>query len=146
AETAARPRIDAIPFDARHRFMATLHEGAIYVKSAPEQILSMCATEKRADGDAPINREDWRERSEALAAGGQRVLGFAMKPAAPEQAELDFPDVESGLVLLGVAGMIDAPRGEALAAVAECRAAGISVKMITGDHAATAAAIAAQLG
>ncbi|MCW5723617.1 MAG: HAD-IC family P-type ATPase [Maricaulaceae bacterium] len=143
----ARPRLDEIPFDAAHRFMATLHEGVIFVKGAPEQILSMCAAEKRGGGeDAPLDADYWRERIDALAAQGQRVLGFAAKPVAKTKKSLDFKDVENGLVLLGVAGMIDAPRAEALSAVAECKSAGIAVKMITGDHAATAAAIAAQLG
>jgi len=144
-------RADEIPFDAEHRFMATLHHGHaggdrfVVVKGAPERIIGMCSHARGADGDVPIAPDDWHRRVEALAADGQRVLALATRPA-PGMHELAFGDVEGGLVLLGLVGLIDPPREEAIAAVADCRAAGIGVKMITGDHAATARAIAAQLG
>lgn len=137
-ETSAR-RLDAIPFDSRHRFMAVLTEGPggrlIHVKGAPERVLRMC-------GDADYAH--WHDRAEAMARRGLRVLALAER-AAPA-GQIDAAALEGGLTFLGLVGLIDPPRPEAIAAVAECRAAGIRVKMITGDHAGTAAAIAAQIG
>jgi len=145
------PRRDVIPFDAKHRFMAVLaHDGGpralVAVKGAPEQILSMCDSQRAAGGAEPIDEAHWRQRADAIAEQGQRVLAFAVSYASPEGASLDFGNVQNGLVLLGLAGFIDPPRAEAIDAVAECRRAGIRVKMITGDHAGTAAAIGAQIG
>jgi magnesium-transporting ATPase (P-type) len=145
------PRIDAIPFDSEHRFMATLHhdhEGhtVALVKGAPERLLEMASHERTLDGDVPLDPERWHRRVGDLAAQGQRVLAVALKPMPRHTAELSFADVDGGLVLLGLFGLLDPPREEAIAAVAECRAAGIRVKMITGDHAGTAQAIARQLG
>jgi magnesium-transporting ATPase (P-type) len=145
------PRTDEIPFDAQHRFMATLHHGHedgsfIVIKGAPERILAMCARERRADGDRPIDQAGWRDAADRLAAQGQRVLAFATRQGRPNQQDLTFDDVEQGAVLLGLTGFIDPPRTEAIAAVAECRAAGIRVVMITGDHAITAREIGRQLG
>ena len=144
------PRTDLIPFESEHKFMATLHhnhEGRafIYLKGAPEQVLEMCEEVVGAKDHQPLDKEAWKARIEAMASLGQRVLAVATKPGRDGQQELDFSDVESGLALLGLYGLIDPPRDEAIIAVAECRAAGIRVKMITGDHAATAQAIAAQL-
>ena len=137
-ETSAR-RLDAIPFDSRHRFMAVLTEGQggrlIHVKGAPERVLRMC-------GDADYAH--WHDRAEAMARRGLRVLALAER-AAPA-GQIDPAALEGGLTFVGLVGLIDPPRPEAIAAVAECRAAGIRVKMITGDHAGTAAAIAAQIG
>lgn len=150
-ERAAHPRLDTIPFDAAHRFMATLHSvpaggQIVFLKGAPERLLAMCSTVLTATGEAPVDPEFWDERIEAAAAEGQRVLGFAVGKVLPGTAQLRFDMLETGLVFLGLAGFIDPPREEAMAAVAECRSAGIAVKMITGDHGATAAAIARQLG
>ncbi|MBN8911666.1 MAG: cation-transporting P-type ATPase [Rhizobiales bacterium] len=144
-------RADEIPFDAQHRFMATLcdvpyGEKAILVKGAPERLLEMCTLQADGPTEAPLDSAYWMERIAAAASAGERVLGFAMK-AAPETARsLSFAEVGHGLVFLGIIGFIDPPRPEAVAAIAECKTAGIAVKMITGDHAATAAAIARQLG
>ncbi len=152
AEHAAWKRADAIPFDARHRFMATLHhhhEGhaQVFVKGAPERIVSMCRAQRAADGaSVPLDAAYWTDRAEAIAALGQRVLAFAARPAALEHTVLDHDGVDGSLTLLGMVGMIDPPRAESIAAVAECRRAGIRVKMITGDHAKTAAAIGRQIG
>lgn len=145
------PRTDEIPFDAQHRFMATLHhsheDGAfLCLKGAPERVIEMCEHQRGSKGDRPVDAEFWHRQVEALASEGQRVLAVAVKPLAAGHRELSFADVESGLVLLGLLGLIDPPREEAVAAVRDCRAAGIRVKMITGDHAATALAIARQLG
>ncbi|MGM0906434.1 MAG: cation-transporting P-type ATPase [Pseudomonadota bacterium] len=145
-------RLDTIPFDARHRFMATLNRDAenqtyIFVKGAPEQIMSMCAEQRAAsESSESFNEEYWHKKAEEIAAQGQRVLALALKPMNPEDSKLDFADVQDGLIMLGLVGLIDPPRPEAIDAVAECHAAGIRVKMITGDHQGTAAAIARQIG
>jgi calcium-translocating P-type ATPase len=132
-------RLDAIPFDSRHRFMAVLTEGAenrlTHVKGAPERVLRMCGA---------IDLHHWHERADALARQGLRVLALAER--SEEGERIDAETLEGSLTFLGLVGLIDPPRPEAVAAVAECRAAGIAVKMITGDHAGTAAAIAAQIG
>lgn len=135
------PRIDEVPFDATHRFMATLNadpDGGVrlFVKGAPERLLELSAV---------VPGEDWHERIADAAAQGERVLGFATRRYPVPPASLDVAMVE-GLTFLGLVGFIDPPREEAVRAIAECRSAGIAVKMITGDHAATAAAIARQLG
>ncbi len=132
-------RLDAIPFDSRHRFMAVLTEGAegrlTHVKGAPERVLRMCSD---------VNVPEWLARADEMASRGLRVLALAERPETDER--IDPAALETGLSFLGLVGLIDPPRPEAIAAVAECRAAGIRVKMITGDHAGTAAAIAAQIG
>ncbi len=150
-ESKSFPRTDVIPFDAQHRFMATLHhshdhEGFIYLKGAPERVIELCTRQLGADGDAPINVAYWHERIERMAGDGQRVLALAFKPTDANHRTLEFDDVDGGLTLLGLLGLIDPPREEAVTAVAECQSAGIRVKMITGDHAGTARAIAGQLG
>jgi len=147
----ALPRTDAIPFESEHRFMATLHHdhvgnGFIYLKGAPERVLEMCSAQRSGAVDQPLDRGCWQQHIGSLAAGGQRVLALAMKHVAPTQRELSFADTADGFALLGLCGIIDPPREEAIRAVAQCRAAGVSVKMITGDHAATASAIGVQLG
>jgi magnesium-transporting ATPase (P-type) len=151
-EQAAWTRTDAIPFDAKHRFMATLnhdHErhAFVFVKGAPERILSMCANQRGTNGKTePLDTTYWNAKAESIAALGQRVLAFAVKSVKPEHTVLAHKEVEGTLTLLGMVGMIDPPRAEAIAAVAECHGAGICVKMITGDHAKTAAAIGKQIG
>jgi magnesium-transporting ATPase (P-type) len=151
AERATRPRVDEIPFDAQHRFMATLHtrpDGSadLFVKGAPERVLAMSRAQLDAQGhEQPLDLAHWQAAIAEAAASGERVLGFAWCRLDPAPARVDFNHA-SDLVLLGVVGFIDPPRSEAMAAVADCRSAGIAVKMITGDHAATAAAIARQLG
>ncbi len=151
AETRNFPRIDVIPFDAEQRYMAVLHQnqtgdGFIYVKGAPERILEMCAKQRGFDGDDAIDTEYWRSQAEEIAGSGQRVLAVAVKSVEASHTDLEFGDVENGFIFLGLFGLIDPPREKAIAAVAECQAAGIHVKMITGDHAGTAMAIARQLG
>ena len=148
---AQYPRTDSIPFESQHRFMATLHHdhaghGFIYLKGAPERVLEMCQRQRIRGEDVPIDRTYWETCMETLAGRGQRLLAIAFKPALAEQQGLSFNDVESELSLLGVAGIIDPPREEAIRAVRVCQSAGIRVKMITGDHAVTAMAIGAQMG
>lgn len=151
-ERAAWSRTDAIPFDAKHRFMATLnhdHEqhAFIFVKGAPEQLLTMCTNQRSTKGAVTaLDSKYWVSQAEAIAGQGQRVLAFAIKSVKPEHTVLELTDARHGLTLLGMVGMIDPPRSEAVDAVAACQAAGIRVKMITGDHAKTAAAIGKQIG
>ncbi|MDW8323229.1 MAG: cation-transporting P-type ATPase [Burkholderiales bacterium] len=150
-EAEQRPRTDVIPFESEHRFMATLHHdhaghGYIYLKGAPERVLGLCTHARTDGGDLPLVQAHWQAAMDAAAARGYRLLALAVKPAAAEQRVLGFADVEAGgFVLLAVAGIADPPREEAVPAVAACRAAGIRVKMITGDHAVTARAIGEQL-
>ncbi|MCS6303081.1 MAG: cation-transporting P-type ATPase [Nitrospira sp.] len=151
SEHAALPRTDAIPFESEHRFMATLHHdhehhGFIFVKGAPERVLGMCEQYRAGGRDLPIDQKYWHGRAKALADGGMRILAVAEKQALPTQHGLSFSDVETGCTLLALLGIIDPPRDEATAAVAECASAGIRVKMITGDHAGTARAIGSRLG
>jgi magnesium-transporting ATPase (P-type) len=152
AEFSGWTRTDAIPFDAEHRFMATLHHdhenhAFIFVKGAPERVLAMCKEQRGASGGTEaLNEAYWHDMADGIAARGQRVLAFAVRPVPPEHTVLAFADVEGPLVLIGLVGLIDPPRPEAIAAVAECHGAGIRVKMITGDHAGTAAAIGRQIG
>lgn len=145
------PRLDQIPFDAERRYMATLHEGpgnscAMSVKGAPERIVAMCRLEAYEGGERPIDAAHWLAAAEDLAKDGHRVLALATRVMQERPATLDHSHVEGELVLAGLVGLIDPPRPEAIAAVADCKSAGIAVKMITGDHAATAGAIAAKLG
>lgn len=148
---SAWPRLDAIPFDAKHRFMATLNQAGdgsrrIFVKGAPDELLRLCQLQAEGQRTAPLDQAYWHERIAAAASEGERVLGFAAKTAAPGALSVDFADVGDGLVFLGLVGLMDPPREEAVAAIAECHQAGIAVKVITGDHGETAAAIARQLG
>ncbi|MEL6964002.1 MAG: cation-transporting P-type ATPase [Pseudomonadota bacterium] len=151
AERRAWPRLDTIPFDSSHQFMASLHrdptgDHRILIKGAPERIVAMCRHECRADGDQELISKKWLADIDALASLGQRVLAIATKAIDRSTTEISFGDVEHGMTLLGLVGLIDPPREEAVASIEACREAGIQVKMITGDHAVTAAAIARELG
>lgn len=146
----ALPRNDVIPFESDHKFMATLHRvsddhSRIYLKGAPERVLDMCTGQRHLDGVSPVDHDFWREQIEAVAAKGQRTLAVAALDVGDKQT-LAMEDVQSGMILLGVFGIIDPPRDEAVAAVQSCLEAGIKVKMITGDHALTATAIGEQIG
>lgn len=145
------PRTDTIPFESEHRFMATLHHdhtgrGFIYVKGAPERILEMCTHQRISGYDSPIDMNYWHDIIERIAHRGQRVLAVAFKPADDIHRELRFTDIEENLTLLGLFGIIDPPRTEAIEAVQLCKSAGIRVKMITGDHPVTALSIGSQMG
>ncbi|WP_418646670.1 cation-transporting P-type ATPase [Thauera butanivorans] len=146
----AWPRLDSIPFESQHRFMATWHRDSddmpwIFTKGAPERIFDMCSAQWGADGEEPLDIDTWRRMATNVAAQGLRLLALACKRAAPQGESLDFADVDAGFVLLALVGIIDPPREEAIRAVGDCHHAGIRVKMITGDHAETARAIGAQL-
>ncbi len=145
------PRLDVIPFESEHMYMATLHRGddgtVIYVKGSVERLLDRCETMLDAAGnEAPLDRKAILEEVENMAAQGLRVLAFARRRVEPNRTKLSHDDVSGGMTLLGLQGMIDPPRLEAIRAVRQCQNAGIEVKMITGDHQGTAVAIAKQLG
>lgn len=148
------PRLDTLPFDSAHQYMATLHDGAdgsrrIYAKGSVESMLARCCGELAADGSVtPLNVAAIHARVEALASSGLRVLALARGTLTGDRLEREHLDPDNGgdLVFVGLQAMIDPPRPEATAAVRACQTAGIRVKMITGDHALTARAIAGQLG
>lgn len=151
SEAEALPRRDVIPFDSRHRFMATLHHDQAghafaFIKGAPEEVLLRCAHQHQAGEDQPLDLPWWQGQMETLGQAGHRVLALAHAPMPPGKTDLAFADLEGGLTLLGLAGIMDPPREEAIRAVASCQAAGIRVKMITGDHGVTARAIGARMG
>ena len=161
------PRRAEVPFDSAVKFMATLHpmddQGSLLVvKGAPDVVLSRCTARRLADGVVPLDG-DGRQRAmddnDALGVEGLRVLAVATKvlgdrvpavaatdPTRSDAEELDLSAEIDGLTLETLVGILDPARPEAVAAVAECRDAGIGVRMITGDHATTAGAIAAELG
>ena len=152
-EQAASPRIDAIPFESEHKFMATLHKSAdgkelLFVKGAPEVILDHCDRQQTAGSEArPIDRAYFMSASDKLAGQGERVLALAwLESPAVKSGSLTATDLPKNLVLLGLIGLLDPPRKEAVEAVHECHGGGIRVTMITGDHKITAAAIAKMLG
>jgi magnesium-transporting ATPase (P-type) len=145
------PMTDVIPFESEYRYMASLHHdhlghGFIYIKGAPEVILQRCNLELQDGETKPINSRYWQHHIEKIAGQGQRPIAIAFRPTSSTQRTLQFNDVEAGLILFGVVGIIDPPREEAIEAIAACHKANIIVKMITGDHAITATAIAKQLG
>ncbi len=142
------PRRDVLPFDSVVQYMATLHEiegvPMVYAKGAVERLLPRCTTMLAADGrELPFDAATVERQAEALAAHGYRVLAFARRVGGDE---LSHAALATGLVFIGLVGMIDPPRPRAIGAVKACHAAGVRVKMITGDHAVTAEAIARQLG
>jgi calcium-translocating P-type ATPase len=152
-EQAAYPRIDVIPFESEHRFMATLHRDAagtemLLVKGAPEVILDHCERQQtRSGAPASIDRDYFMHASDRLAAQGERVLALAwLENPGLTAGNLGPADLPKNLALLGLIGLLDPPRQEAVEAVQECHAGGIRVTMITGDHKITAAAIAKMLG
>jgi cation-transporting P-type ATPase F len=157
------PRIDVIPFESEFQYMATLHEGGareqsplstqnaalrtIYVKGSVEAILLRC--QQMLDDRAnltPVDRDIVHQEVDAMAHQGLRVLALAKKSVSSTQNSLDHADIKEGLIFIGLQGMIDPPRTEAIKAVQACQEAGIQVKMITGDHAVTARAIASRMG
>lgn len=145
------PRADVIPFESAYKFMVTLHHdhaghGLIIMKGAPESVLEACDSQRGRDSNEPLDEGYWREAMDTVAARGQRLLAIAVKETGSDHRTLSFDDVKSDMVMLGVMGIIDPPREEAIRAVQACREAGIRVKMITGDHGVTARAIAAELG
>jgi Ca2+-transporting ATPase len=150
---ALSPRLDTVPFESEHQYMATLHDAGpgsshvVYLKGAVEAVLDRCASQLDAQGNpAPLQVAEIQRTVEEMAAKGLRVLAMASKEMSLATAEIHHDDLDTGLAFLGLQGMIDPPRPEAVAAVKICQTAGIRVKMITGDHPVTAAAIARKVG
>jgi Ca2+-transporting ATPase len=146
-EKALYPQLSIIPFESERGFMATLHQyngkRIIFTKGAPEKIIDMCS---KSDTDQPSDRSRHLERADHLARDGMRVLAMAYKEAGDDVSELHLKDVEGGFTFVGLQGMIDPPRPEAMEAVKGCTEAGIRVVMITGDHAVTASAVGKMIG
>ncbi|MEA5502337.1 cation-transporting P-type ATPase [Halotia wernerae UHCC 0503] len=153
------PRVDGIPFESQFQYMATLHDSSqsavqtghgtktLYVKGSVEAITNRCQQMLNAKGlPEPINHGLVSQQVQAMAEKGLRVLAFAEKTVADHQNSVDHDDIDTGLIFLGLQGMIDPPRPEVIAAVRACKTAGIQVKMITGDHITTAKAIAERIG
>ncbi|MHB0948562.1 MAG: cation-translocating P-type ATPase [Gemmatimonadaceae bacterium] len=142
------PRVAELPFAAERGRMTTVHrteEGLVaFTKGAPERVLPRCVERATDDDPAPLDRAAVLAAAREMAAQGLRVLAFAMRRFDAMPGNLE--DVEDSLTFLGLAGLLDPPRAEAADAVATCRAAGIRVMMITGDHPETARAIAARVG
>jgi Ca2+-transporting ATPase len=149
--TADFPRLDTIPFESRYQYMATLHGNSdrqvVYLKGAVESVLARCSRGISNSGESvPLDVDACQQASTLIAQKGLRVLAFARFDRGSASTALEHDDVAGDLIFLGLQGMIDPPRSEAVAAVQVCQAAGIRVKMITGDHAVTATAIARQIG
>jgi len=151
-ELSESPRLAAVPFESQNQYMATLHAEnsethRILWKGSFEALLPRCVDQMNADGSiSPFDAEDVHETLARLADQGMRVLTFATKTLPADQRELDHDQLRSGMIFTGLMAMIDPPRAEATEAVAQCHRAGIAVKMITGDHARTALAIAREVG
>ena len=147
---AANPRLDSIPFESEYQYMATLNDGesrTIYVKGSVEVLLRRCTHMLDQHGQVvPVAQSAIEQAVELMTAQALRVLAFAQKQAGIHQHAIDHDDIETDLIFLGLQGMIDPPRPEAIAAVHTCQNAGIQIKMITGDHIATAKAIAQRMG
>lgn len=143
-------RIDHIPFESEHKYMATLNrldgETVIFMKGAPEELISLCDTELTAGGEDSIRKAYWDEQMERQANKGRRLIAAAYKKTESSVKQIDHEDVQNGMVFLGLFGMIDPPRPEAIESIKVCKEAGIKVKMITGDHLVTARAIGKELG
>lgn len=143
-------RIATVPFDSTYKYMATLMdiEGkkVIFMKGAPDRLINITTKEEGELGITSINRDYWKKKIDAVAATGQRLIGGAYKLVEDTKTTLSQDDLCEGMVLLGLAGIIDPPREEAIEAIKACSNAGIRVKMITGDHAATAKAIGKEMG
>ena len=141
-----------IPFESVNKFMATLADTPaglrrILLKGAPDRLLDRCADELGADGTpVALDRAYWEQEIDRLSQEGLRVLAAAARPVDDGRQHLSIDDLDSGMIFIGLVGIIDPPRPEAIQAIASCHAAGIRVKMITGDHAGTARAIGIEMG
>jgi P-type Ca2+ transporter type 2C len=143
-------RLDIIPFESDHKYMATLNKtdegNIIFITGAPEKLLEMSKKQLSGQGEKELDSGWWEKKMEEIAARGQRLLAAAYQKAGDNLTEIKMEDVEGSSIFLGIVGIIDPPRQEAVDSVAECREAGILVKMITGDHVITAKAIGKEIG
>ena len=151
-DPAGFERLAVVPFDSATKLMATLDRAPdgkrrIHLKGAPDRLLDRCSAQRGADGaDEPLDRALWEGQIAALSAQGLRVLAAAVGETSGDRSTLTAADLDAGMTFLGLVGIVDPPRPEAIAAIAACRQAGIRVKMITGDHAGTAVAIGREMG
>jgi cation-transporting ATPase F len=146
-------RIDTLPFESQHQYMATLNHNPdedaciIYMKGSLEAVLERCAYASGPDGGlTEIDHDRIHDSVSAMASKGMRILAFAFKKECKDFKSLSHDEVKSGMTFIGLQGMIDPPRAESVEAIRNCHSAGIHVKMITGDHALTASAIAQKIG
>lgn len=144
-------RISTIPFDSEYKYMATLgdigrEKRLILIKGAPDRLLEMADRQLLNGKTEKFDKAFWENKITEMAQGGQRIIGAAYKMVDASVNEIEHHDIHDGIVFLGLAGIIDPPREEAIEAIAACKSAGITVKMITGDHADTAKAIAKEMG
>ncbi|UCN00883.1 cation-transporting P-type ATPase [Sulfurimonas sp. SWIR-19] len=146
------PRVDAIPFESQYQYMATLHfdketnKHIIYIKGSVESITQRCSTFLDTNAKSvPLNKNEVFMQVEVMAEKGLRVLAFA-RLIIDRAVTLEHENISQNLEFLGLQGMMDPPREEAIVSIKACKTAGINVKMITGDHALTATAIARQMG
>jgi magnesium-transporting ATPase (P-type) len=149
-------RLASVPFESEHQFMVTAHGGLhpdqtdsafILLKGAPEKVLSLCTQAMAPDGRlTELETETWTQAIAEHAAQGRRVLGVAIKADARDLSQHNITEHLQDLTFVGLIGIMDPPREDAIDAVSRCQQAGITVKMITGDHSATALAISKQLG
>ncbi|SNT00423.1 plasma-membrane calcium-translocating P-type ATPase [Micrococcales bacterium KH10] len=153
-EPAGWQRRATLPFESAHKYMAVYAGrdadatgGLVLVKGAPDRVLARCATQRNADGEVePLDEAYWNEWIERLSNQGLRVLGAAQRDGSVSDVDLDHTSVAAGLTMVGLVGIVDPPRPEAITAIEQCHEASIGVKMITGDHAGTARAIALEMG
>jgi Ca2+-transporting ATPase len=145
----ALPRMGEIPFTSERQAMTTLHrtdQGVVaYCKGSPEVVLSQCIDRCGSEALEPLQIDQVLRQTEALAARGYRVLAVAFREFSTMPDPREAQQIERDMTLLGLVGLIDPPREEVLDAVRDCNTAGITPVMITGDHPATAKAIAKQL-
>ncbi len=154
AELVSRlTRLDSIPFESEHQYMATLHHSenghskTMYIKGAVEKIIERCTDELNHKNElVPFNKGKILQVSEEMAKNGLRVLAFGKRTFSSGQDRISHADAVGGFTFLGLQAMMDPPRQEVIEAIRECKAAGVKVKMITGDHILTAIAIAHQIG
>ena len=149
-EEAEPHRLSTIPFDSEYKYMATLVEcpnnNIIYIKGAPDRLLDMASKEQIGNDIKDLDRNWWEERISELAGGGHRMMGAAIKLVGTNIKGIGHDDIEGDVIFLGLAGIVDPPRPEVTEAVRLCKQAGITVKMITGDHADTAKAVGYEMG
>lgn len=151
AEIGQWPRVDFLPFDSDKRYMATLHQDeqgelTLAVKGAPEKLLGYATKQYGDTGPEPLDLASWQQTIEDFARRGMRVMALATKRLKVRPTELQQKDAESQLIIVALIGISDPPRPEAIDSIKACQAAGITVKMITGDNPVTAAAIGRELG
>ena len=155
AAKAQLPAVEArlvakIPFDSQYKYMSTLQhidgDARVLITGAPDVIFAMCREQMSRHGAVPFEAQYWEEEMARFARQGLRMVAAACKPASLDATTLNHEDLQEGLIFLGIAGMMDPPRPEAIDAIHACQTAGIRVKMITGDHPQTAMSIGQMLG